>query len=107
MASNSYALKQFIRERILAYIYTQHGTTQKEIKDDLGLSRPTVTQILKEFEEQGLIVKGEPLESTGGRRANSSFSPARPSCHRSRIVGQPLRNCCFGFIWRHRPLCSL
>lgn len=73
MTSNSYALKQFIRERILAYIYTQHGTTQKEIKDDLGLSRPTVTQILKEFEEQGLIVKGEPLESTGGRRANSFF----------------------------------
>lgn len=70
MPSNALALKQLTRERVLSYLYAQHGTTQKDIKDALDISRPTIIQILKEFEEQHLIVKGDPQESTGGRRAN-------------------------------------
>lgn len=73
MASNAVATRQLTRERVLAYIYAQHSTTQKNLIDDLSLSRPTITQILKEFEDQHLIVRGDPLESTGGRRANSFY----------------------------------
>lgn len=71
MSSNASALKQLTRERVLAYLYKQHGATQKAIKDELNISRPTIIQILKEFEDQKLIVKGDQLESTGGRRASN------------------------------------
>lgn len=75
MPSNAAAIKQINREKVLAFLYTQHSTTQKAIKDTLQLSRSTIIQILKEFEDQNLIVKRGHLESTGGRRAASlSFS---------------------------------
>lgn len=73
MPSTASALKQLTRERVLSYLYTEHGTTQKAIKDELDISRPTIIQILKEFEEQHLITKGDLRESTGGRRANSFY----------------------------------
>lgn len=71
MSANTTALKHLTREQVLSYIYTHRSTTQKNLKDDLELSRPTIIQILKEFEDQGLICKGGPQESTGGRRATS------------------------------------
>lgn len=73
MTSNTVAIRQLTRERVLSYIYTQRGTTQSNLKDNLSLSRPTITQILKEFETQHLVIRGNPLESTGGRRANSFY----------------------------------
>ena len=65
MPSNAAAIKQINRENVLAFVYTQHSTTQKAIKDTLQLSRSTIIQILKEFEDQNLIVKRGHLESTG------------------------------------------
>lgn len=60
---------------MLSYIYAQRDTTQKSIKDALQLSRSTIVPILKEFEEQNFIRKGDVLESTGGRPAtNISFN---------------------------------
>ena len=73
MPSNAAAIKQINRENVLAFVYTQHSTTQKAIKDTLQLSRSTIIQILKEFEDQNLIVKRGHLESTGGRRASSLY----------------------------------
>lgn len=68
--------KQINRQNLLSYVYTQHDTTQKSIKDTLQLSRSTIVPILKDLEEQGFIQKGDVLESTGGRPAtNISFNP--------------------------------
>ena len=74
MQSNT-DIKQINRKNVLSYIYTQRSTTQKSIKDTLQLSRSTIVQILKELEDQRLILRGEVLESTGGRPATS---PRRP-----------------------------
>lgn len=75
MTPNLSTIKQINRENVLAYIYNQKTTTQKTIKDTLNLSRSTIIQILKEFEEQNLITKCGQSESTGGRRAtNISFA---------------------------------
>ena len=69
-------IKQINREHVLSYIYSQRSTTQKAIKDTLQLSRSTIIQILKELEEEKLILRGEVLESTGGRPATSlCFNP--------------------------------
>lgn len=76
MLQGSTDIKQINRKNVLSYIYTRHGTTQKSIKDDLRMSRSTIVQILKEFEDQKLVMRGELLESTGGRPATSlSFNP--------------------------------
>lgn len=75
MQSNT-DIKQINRKNVLSYIYTQRSTTQKSIKDTLQLSRSTIVQILKELEDQRLILRGEVLESTGGRPATSlHFNP--------------------------------
>lgn len=64
-------IKQINREHVLSYIYSQRSTTQKSIKETLHLSRSTIIQILKELEDEKLILHGEVLESTGGRPATS------------------------------------
>lgn len=71
MTSNGIAVKSTNRKNVLSYIYKQRSTTQKAVKETLQLSRSTVIQILREFEEQGFIVKQGHLESTGGRRASA------------------------------------
>ena len=73
MIQNSNDIKQINRKNVLTYIYTQRSTTQKSIKDTLQLSRSTIVQILKEFEDQKLILRGGVLESTGGRPATSLY----------------------------------
>lgn len=73
MNQSSNDIKQINRKNVLSYIYTQRSTTQKSIKDALQLSRSTIVQILKEFEDQKLILRGEVLESTGGRPATSLY----------------------------------
>lgn len=76
MIQSNTDIKQINRKNVLSYIYTQRSATQKSIKDTLQLSRSTIVQILKEFEDQKLILRGEVLESTGGRPATSlRFNP--------------------------------
>lgn len=76
MVQGNTDIKQINRRNVLSYIYTHHDTTQKCIKDELKLSRSTIVMILKELEDQRLIMKGELLESTGGRPATSlAFNP--------------------------------
>lgn len=62
-------IKKINKDAVLNYIYQKRETTQQSIKDDLNLSRPTITQIIKEFEDVNLIEKRGNLESTGGRKA--------------------------------------
>ncbi|MDD3139703.1 MAG: ROK family transcriptional regulator [Lachnospiraceae bacterium] len=58
------------KKSILNYIYTQKRTTSQIIAENLNLSRPTVTQILKELVQDGIIYQSGLAESTGGRKAN-------------------------------------
>lgn len=64
-------LKQANRKHILQYIYNVHKTSNAELGEKLGLSRPTIGQCLRELEELKLIEKNGYFESTGGRKADA------------------------------------
>jgi len=71
-------LKDSNKRNILNCIYSLKRTTQPIVAQNLNLSRPTVTQILKELTEEGHITKEGYAESTGGRKANIyTFNSAR------------------------------
>lgn len=57
------------KESILKYIYDQKCTSQQLICQSLHISRPTVIPLLRECEEEGMIIKNGFFESTGGRKA--------------------------------------
>lgn len=63
-------LKDNNKKNILKCIYSLKRTTQPIVAQNLNLSRPTVTQILKELTEEGHIEKEGYAQSTGGRKAN-------------------------------------
>jgi len=63
-------LKDNNKRNILKCIYSLKRTTQPIVAQNLNLSRPTVTQILKELTEEGYIEKEGYAQSTGGRKAN-------------------------------------
>ena len=63
-------LKDNNKRNVLQFIYSQRRVTQPMVAQYLKLSRPTITQILKELTEEGHIVKEGYAESTGGRKAN-------------------------------------
>jgi N-acetylglucosamine repressor len=63
---------------ILNYIYEQKRATPQMIHNVTLLSRPTVAQILKELQEEGLIFQSGLAHSTGGRKANLyEFNPSK------------------------------
>ena len=64
-------LKQTNRKTILHYIYNVRKTSNAELARNLGFSRPTIIQCLKELEELKLIEKNGYFESTGGRKADA------------------------------------
>lgn len=63
-------LKSINKRNILKCIYSLKKTTQSIVAQSQNLSRPTVTQILKELETDEHITKEGYAESTGGRKAN-------------------------------------
>ena len=65
---NTMAVKKINESRILELIYWNQGLTQQDIKNELGLSAPTVIQALQQFRELGLIGDGGELVSSGGRK---------------------------------------
>ncbi|MDC0611859.1 ROK family transcriptional regulator [Vibrio sp.] len=64
------SIKNINKEAVLNFIYQKRATTQQAIKEYLQLSRPTIIQIIKELEDDGLVEKNGFLESTGGRKAS-------------------------------------
>ncbi len=65
-------------KNILNYIYAQKRATPQMIHNVTLLSRPTVAQILKELQEEGLIFQSGLADSTGGRKANIyEFNPSK------------------------------
>lgn len=71
MKTPSAALKATNRHAIMAYIYRHHNVTKQTLERELGLSLPTITANLHALEAEGLIGRGTPMESTGGRKAQT------------------------------------
>lgn len=59
------------RHKVFMEIYQRQCVSREQIRQDLGLSLPTVTQNLNELESAGIIRKDGVLRSTGGRKANA------------------------------------
>lgn len=62
-------LKNINKKNILRHIYSNEAISNAEIAADLQLSRPTVTQCIKELEQERLIRQNGLMDSTGGRKA--------------------------------------
>jgi len=67
--TNNLSVRKRNRQAVLRSLYRERELTRKDIADRLGLSFPTVTQILGELEEEGLVRTSGQQASTGGRRA--------------------------------------
>ena len=68
-AQSALSVKESNLKAMTAFIYTQGSATKQMFEHELGLSLPTITQNLRAMEADGLIVKGEMQQSTGGRKA--------------------------------------
>ena len=66
---DSPAIRKINREEVFSYIRQNSGATITKILAALELSRPTVTNILEELENAGLIMKEKDTVNTGGRSA--------------------------------------
>lgn len=64
------AIKQINLKKVYTAIYHEKETSKLQLVQSLQMGLSTVSQNLKELEEQGLILKTGYLESTGGRRAH-------------------------------------
>lgn len=68
---NSIEMRKINRQRIFQLIYKEGPLSKQAITTALNISTPTVTQNLKELEEQDLILKKGYFASTGGRKAKA------------------------------------
>lgn len=57
--------------RVYRYVYDNGPTTRTDIATNLGMSMPTVLNIVKELLAAGRLTPGESFDSTGGRKAQS------------------------------------
>lgn len=79
-ASNNIEVKKINRNRVFRYV-NQHGKISRpEIAEALGMSVPTVMQMVSELEEAGLLMEAGELQSTGGRKAKA-IAPVWDSCY--------------------------
>ena len=57
------------RKRVSNLLFRQGQMTKQELALKLNMSLPTVSTILKELSDAGLVTTGKTLDSTGGRKA--------------------------------------
>lgn len=62
-------VKKINRNKVFRYINSHEMTSNPNIASTLGLSTPTVMQLVNELKEQGLVVEVGEYASTGGRKA--------------------------------------
>ncbi len=75
--TNNIELKKINRNRIFRLLYSVDKISKQEISAQLQMSMPTVTQNLKNLEDQNLIVKVGTFESTGGRKPEAiTYNPS-------------------------------
>lgn len=69
-------VKQHNRHAITRYLYEHGHVTKQMIERGLNLSLPTITQNLRALEDEGIVIRRELQESTGGRKAQTyGFNP--------------------------------
>ncbi len=66
---NNIDARHMNRNRVYRLVYDRGGISKPEIAQQLGISLPTAIQNVKMLQEDGLLLEGEALESTGGRKA--------------------------------------
>lgn len=71
------AVKELNKRSLTRYLYTNGPATKQILERELDLSLPTITQNLRTLEQEGLVCKGEQLESTGGRKAQTFMFESR------------------------------
>lgn len=71
------AVKELNKRSLTRYLYTNGPVTKQILERELDLSLPTITQNLRTLEQEGLVSKGEQLESTGGRKAQTFMFESR------------------------------
>ena len=59
------------RNRVYQLVYQTGAISKPEIASRLGVSLPTAIQNVKILQQEGLLIEGEALESTGGRKATA------------------------------------
>ena len=69
--SRTAELRKSNRHSVFMEIYNRRSVSREQIRQNLGLSLPTVTQNLNELEQIGIIRKKGVFGSTGGRKANA------------------------------------
>ena len=71
-ALNNLYVKRINKRSVFNLLYWEKSATKKELAQKLGLSLPTVSQIMRELEEAGLVETVGSQASSGGRRAKVS-----------------------------------
>ncbi len=76
-ATPAMVMKELNKRALTKYLYTHGPATKQMMERELGLSLPTITQNLRILEKEGLAGKGEQLQSTGGRKAQTFVFESR------------------------------
>jgi len=71
-ALNNLYVRKINKRRVFNLLYWEKEATKKDLALKLGLSLPTVSQIMKELEEAGLVQTVGLQASSGGRKAKVS-----------------------------------
>ena len=71
MSSPSTTIKTANRQAIISHLYHHGPQTKQMLEREVGLSLPTITQNLRTLTDEGLVEQGEPMDSTGGRKAQT------------------------------------
>lgn len=69
---NNLQVRSTNKKRIINYLYKNDGASKQDIIKALGLSAPTVSLIMKELADKGLVRKSGTLKSSGGRKPYSN-----------------------------------
>ncbi|CDZ24973.1 hypothetical protein CCDG5_1876 [[Clostridium] cellulosi] len=65
---NNLQVRDTNKKRVINYLYKNNAAAKQDIISTLGLSMPTVSHILKELSDRGLVKKVGTLQSSGGRK---------------------------------------
>ncbi len=76
-ATPAMVMKELNKRALTKYLYAHGPATKQMMERELGLSLPTITQNLRILEKEGLVGKGERLQSTGGRKAQTFVFESR------------------------------
>lgn len=78
--ANNMEVKKINRNRVYRFVNRQERVSRPDIAAALGISGPTVLQIVNELLSEGLIEEVGEFQSTGGRKAKA-VAPVHNACY--------------------------